>query len=347
EVDIAGLFVASEQRAAVVEFTHCLGFSKLGIITGVISSDKNLFLYANVFSWKVWLCLLLAIIGIALVAELIFNVTCSEKKSDDVSLFASYFWLFWRYLVGRDGGSTNNWALVHIWNMQSFRILLSTWLLGPVIICLLSFQGSITSTFAVTKLRPVIADLDELNDKTNIVPVTSRGSAVQICFKTSPSHSELWKRMENNSIAFKPEAIAETMLKIEKGTHILIIDYIYALHIVSDYVKRTGRCSIQVEEEHFCQSFIALAVQKFTSTKTVKKINSKLNYIIQAKLTDRWMNRVYNNYTHCTRQATERKPLSIKDILGGFVIWSIGIAVSFLVLISEIVESRRKRNIKK
>ncbi|GFV48374.1 uncharacterized protein TNCV_64441 [Trichonephila clavipes] len=204
------------------------------------------------------------------------------------------------------------------------------------------------STFAVAKLRPVIADLDELSEKANIIPVTSRGSAVQICFKTSQSHSELWKRMENNSIAFKPEAVEETIQKVEKGTHVLLIDYVYALHLASDYVKRTGRCSVQVEELHFCQSFIALAVQKSTSAKTVKKINSKLTYIIQAKLTDRWMNRVYTNYTHCSRQLPERsKPLNIKDILGGFVIWSIGIAVSSLVLIGEIFQSIGERNFKK
>ncbi|CAL1299818.1 unnamed protein product, partial [Larinioides sclopetarius] len=77
-------------------------------------------------------------------------------------------------------------------------ILLAAWLLGPVINSLFSYQGSITSTFAVTKTRPVIPDLVELAKKTNVIPVLSKGSAVQICFIESPDHAHLWKRMKNN-----------------------------------------------------------------------------------------------------------------------------------------------------
>ncbi|GBO34953.1 hypothetical protein AVEN_107892-1, partial [Araneus ventricosus] len=52
KVDIAGPFVASEQRTLATDFTNCLGFSQLGIITGIISADRNIFLYANLFSWQ-------------------------------------------------------------------------------------------------------------------------------------------------------------------------------------------------------------------------------------------------------------------------------------------------------
>ncbi|KAF8797150.1 Glutamate receptor ionotropic like protein [Argiope bruennichi] len=348
EVDIAGPFVASEQRAMVTDFTNCLGFSKLGIITGIKSADRNMFLYANVFSWQVWLSLLMTIIGLAFVAALIYNVTVNGWKDDQVSLLSRYFWVFWSYLIGHDGGTTNHWALVHIWNLQSFRILLAAWLLGPVINSLFSFQGSITSTFAITKMRPVIADLDELTKKTSIIPVLSRGSAVQICFMASPDHTHLWKRMKNNMIIFSPETVEETMKKIEKGTHVLIVDYIYALTLASDYVKRRGRCTIQVEELLFCQNFIALGLRKGIPRKTLKNINLRLTYIIQAKLTDRWLNRVFPNYTHCTKQPQEDiKPLSITDILGGFLIWGIGIVCAILLLLTEIFEKRRKRREKK
>ncbi|GFX79363.1 hypothetical protein TNCV_4517521 [Trichonephila clavipes] len=100
EVDIAGPFVASEQRAAVAEFTNCLEFSKLGIITGIVSSDRNMFLYAKVFTWKVWLSLLMAIIGVALVAALIYNVSVNGWKHNQISLLSRYFWVFWSFLIG-------------------------------------------------------------------------------------------------------------------------------------------------------------------------------------------------------------------------------------------------------
>ncbi|GBN08145.1 hypothetical protein AVEN_233373-1 [Araneus ventricosus] len=336
EIDITGPFVASEQRTRVAEFSNCLGFSKLGIITGIMSSDRNIFLYANLFSWQVWLALLMTIIGVAFVAALIYNVTVDGWKDDQISLLARYFWVFWSNLIGQDGGTTNHWALVNIWNLQSFRILLAAWLLGPVINSLFSYQGSITSTFAVSKMRPVVADLDELAQKTSVVPVDS------------PEYAHLWKRMKNDRIVFSPEEVEETMKKIERGTHIMIIDYIYALTVVSDYVKRRGICSVQVEELRFCQNFITLGIRKGIPLKTIKKINTRLTYIMQAKLTDRWVNRVFPNYTHCTKQPQEGvNPLSITDILGGFLIWGIGIICSIVLLLIEIFENKRAKRKKR
>ncbi|CAL1284603.1 unnamed protein product [Larinioides sclopetarius] len=348
EIDIAGPFVASEQRTRVAEFSNCLGFSKLGIITGIMSADRNIFLYAKLFSWQVWLALLMTIIGVAFVADLIYNMTVNGWKDDQLSLLARYFWVFWSNLIGHDGGTTNHWALVNIWNLQSFRILLAAWLLGPVINSSLSYQGSITSTFAVSKMRPVIADLDELAKKTRVIPVLSKGSAVQICFMASPEYARLWTRMKNNMIVFSPKEVEETMRKIERGTHIMIIDYIYALTVVSDYVKRRGVCSVQVEELSFCQNFITLGIRKGIPLKTVKKINTRLTYIMQAKLTDRWVNRVFPNYTHCTKQPQEGvKPLSITDILGGFLIWGFGIVCSIVLLLIETFENKREKRKKR
>lgn len=53
EVDLVGPLKVSEQRAKVADFTNCLEVSKFGIITGIKSLDRNMFLYARVFSWKV------------------------------------------------------------------------------------------------------------------------------------------------------------------------------------------------------------------------------------------------------------------------------------------------------
>ncbi|GIY13528.1 hypothetical protein CDAR_68401 [Caerostris darwini] len=346
EIDIAGPFVVSEQRAIVAEFTTFLESSSLGIITGIKSDDRNIFLYAKVFSWQVWLTLLMTIISGAFVADLINHV--SGNGCDQTLSLRRYLWVFSSFLISHDAGSQTHRALKHVWYLHSFRILLAFWLLGPVINCIFSFQGSVTSTFAITRLEPVISNLAELSKKVKITPVTTRGSAVQICFRSSPDHADLWKRMENNSIQFSSETVAETMLKVERGSHILIVDYIYALNIANDYVKTTARCTVQVEQVDFCQSYIALALKKGASAKILRRINSKLIYIIQAKLLDRWMNRVHANYTHCTREIPDKsKALSLTDILGGFAIWGTGIAISLLLLVIEIFGRKRQEKSKK
>ncbi|GBL88390.1 hypothetical protein AVEN_268597-1 [Araneus ventricosus] len=69
---------------------------------------------------------------------------------------------------------------------------------------------------------------------------------------------------------------------------------------------------------------------------------------MQAKLTDRWMNRVFPNYTHCTKQPQEGiKPLNITDILGGFLIWGIGIVCSIMLILTEIFENKREKRKKR
>ncbi|GIY06448.1 hypothetical protein CEXT_605221 [Caerostris extrusa] len=92
EIDIAGPFVVSEQRAIVAEFTTFLESSSLGIITGIKSDDRNIFLYAKVFSWQVWLTLLMTIISGALVAALINRV--SEDDCDRSLSLGRYLWVF-------------------------------------------------------------------------------------------------------------------------------------------------------------------------------------------------------------------------------------------------------------
>ncbi|XP_035219680.1 probable glutamate receptor [Stegodyphus dumicola] len=344
EVDIGGPFVASEQRAAVADFTNCLEFSKLGMLTGIMSTERNMFLYFKVFSWQVWLLLFVTIVIGALISILIYDVSLNGWKDNQLLLLSRYLWVFWCYLIGHDCGTTNHWALRNIWFRNSFRVLLAAWLLGPVINSLYTFQGTITSTFAITKLRPVVSSLEELDRKTWVIPVTTKGSAVQICFMTSQEYANLWKRMQNNSIIFSAKTVDETLLKVEKGTHVLIVDYIYALNIASNWVKRTGRCKVQVEEVLFCQNFIALALRKGFNEKDMKRINLRLTYILQAKLTDHWLNRVYTNYTHCSKQPSEgTKPLNITDILGGFVLWGIGIASSILLLFAEVMSSRKEK----
>lgn len=71
----------------------------------------------------------------------------------------------------------------------------------------------------------------------------------------------------------------------------------------------------------------------------------RLTYIIQAKLTDRWLNRVLTNYTHCTRQPSGgSKALSITDILGGFVLWGAGIILAILLIILEVVTHKSQKD---
>lgn len=96
---------------------------------------------------------------------------------------ASDIWTF--KLSVSDAGTTNHWAIRDVWYLVSFRVLLAAYLLGPVIISLYTFQGTITSTFAVTKLRPVISDLEDLGKKKRVIPVIPKGSAVEICFKVN------------------------------------------------------------------------------------------------------------------------------------------------------------------
>lgn len=62
-------------------------------------------------------------------------------------------------------------------------------------------------------------------------------------------------------------------MKIEKGTHVLIVDYIYALSIAATWMKKRRHCKVQVEELLFCQNSIVLALRKGFKEETKRKIN--------------------------------------------------------------------------
>ncbi|XP_054707528.1 autism susceptibility gene 2 protein-like [Uloborus diversus] len=65
-----------------------------------------------------------------------------------------------------------------------------------------------------------------------------------------------------------------------------------------------------------------------------------LTYIFQAKLVDRWMNRIINNYTDCTKRLLDDKiTLTVPDVTGCYVLYGIGLAVSSLTLAAEIYKT--------
>ncbi|KAG8195866.1 hypothetical protein JTE90_001104 [Oedothorax gibbosus] len=329
EVELAGPLNVNEQRAKVAQFTNCLESSKIGIITGITNLDRSMFMYPRIFSWKVWAALLLTYIATAFILLFLYNISPKNRSANQISILSRYFLILWSNLTGHDVGTKNNRYLKPIWHLHSFRILLTSWLLGPVVNILFSFQTSILSTFAVTKLTPIVSDLDQLQLKTSIIPIIFKGSSVEICFKSSKDYESLWQRMQSHSMVFSNKAVSDNMVNVEKGTHVILLDYVYALGIVTEWVKRHRRCSLQVEKVHFCENFISLALRKDIHPKLVKKINTVLSYIMQAKLQDRLLNRVHENYTHCTRQPlSSSRPLNMTVVLGVFVLWSIGMLLS-------------------
>ncbi|KAG8199659.1 hypothetical protein JTE90_022112 [Oedothorax gibbosus] len=52
ETEIAGPLYISEERSLFVEFSKPIGFGKLGILTGLVHTNKHPFLIFGIFSWK-------------------------------------------------------------------------------------------------------------------------------------------------------------------------------------------------------------------------------------------------------------------------------------------------------
>ncbi|XP_035219684.1 uncharacterized protein LOC118192776 [Stegodyphus dumicola] len=188
ETDISGPYFITKPRADVVAFSTPFAFSELAIVSGLVPANKDPFVIFEVFSWQVWLLIVSTLILIAIVATFTYMILPAREKRMKAEVFLEFLWRLYGSFMWEDIGSPQKWLYFHIWSSVSFRMLLSLWLLGPVLIIMYSYQGVITSKFASDKLIPRIQNMDQLFRDTGVKICTLQNSYPLDCFKALVVH---------------------------------------------------------------------------------------------------------------------------------------------------------------
>ncbi|KAG8182846.1 hypothetical protein JTE90_000450 [Oedothorax gibbosus] len=348
ETDIAGPFQISEGRSFGVEFTTPLGFSQIGIMSGMVPTNKDPFLIFSIFSMPVWITLFASLALVSATTTLIYHVLPSTEKRPLPEVFAKYFWAFQTSLVDENFGSSDRWFTRHICHSPSFRMLQLLWFIGPGLVLLYSYQGGIISAFAANKFKPKIATVEDLINDKSIGVISYHNAYPQKFFENlaGTKYSSIWARMKDHMLQFDlAGTVPKWMDSVENGENIFTTESTYLRYLVGYRFLKTGKCGIRVSNIDMGSTYIAIGFRKeYHGTDFLKRFNRGLRRFTEGSLAH--LRLLHSNlyYDICTGvSSSTTKALGLSDLFGAFIVLGTGITVSILVFFAEVYVSRRSR----
>ncbi|KAG8175281.1 hypothetical protein JTE90_006641 [Oedothorax gibbosus] len=305
ETDIAGPFAVNEERSNVVEFSEPFFYAYLGIMSGVVETQKNPFIISQ-----------------------IFTVQVSSQTQD---FFCNF-------------GNSYRWFMRHACDSTSFRMLLLTWFL-PCLVFVHSYQGGILSAFASNKLQPKIASLDDLLNDESIEPIVWANTATEKLYRNlqNTRYGPIWERMKGSLVSRPlPGTVPPYMKRVHKGQAIVTAFSYDLKKLVGDWFQKRDECGLAVSNIGLGDGFVALALRKeFINTNFIKQFNRGIRLFNEGGLAHFSLLRSNRNYEKCTLGNTSvSKPLNLTDLMGAFIVLGTGLAAASILFVIEMLYSR-------
>ncbi|GFU13633.1 lig_chan-Glu_bd domain-containing protein [Nephila pilipes] len=338
ETDIGGPFFVDANRAQAVKFVSPLDFSQLVMATGLVPANKHPFLIFKIFSMNVWLSFMSSIIFVAGITSLIYIILPFSHKKKKTEALIRYMWLFLTSLIGKDFGTKNRWFLQPIWNTPSLRFVLSVWLM-TCLVFVNSYQGSIISTYAAFKLKPKYENLDDLMKDKSLVIGTYANSFPYLCLKRliNTTFEPVFLRAQEN-LLYVGKGLPPWMDPVEQGSTVVVGETGHTKYLIGERFKLTGKCGIRVIPLDFCAAYIALGSRKELSSTFINKFNIGIQRFNEGGISTRQKTESILFYEICTQtDSSTAHPLNLTDLIGAFAVLGIGLALSIIYFVLELL----------
>ncbi|KAG8182851.1 hypothetical protein JTE90_000455 [Oedothorax gibbosus] len=344
ETDISGPFKMNEERSKVVQFSEPFVDAYLGIMSGVVETQKNPFIIFQIFTVQVWIAILSSILFMASAATAVYFVLPTYETRSLPTVFFKYLWSFQISLLNKNFGNSYRWFMRHVYDSTSFRILLLTYF-GSCLVLLYSYQGGILSAFASNKLQPKIASLYDLFNDNSIEPIAIANTATEVSYRNlqNTRYGPIWERMKGSLIDEDvPETVPPWMERVHKGQAI-ITEFSYHLKArVGDWFQKRNECGLAVSNIELGYGYVALALRKeFINTDFIKQFNRGIRLFNEGGLAHFSLLRVNLNYEKCTGGTSSMsKPLNLIDFMGAFIVLVTGFSAASIIFLIELLYSR-------
>ncbi|KAG8172977.1 hypothetical protein JTE90_005363, partial [Oedothorax gibbosus] len=344
ETDISGPFIMNEERSKVVEFSEPISDTYMGILSGVVETQKNPFIIFQIFSVPVWIAILSSILFMASAATAVYFVLPTYETRSLPTVFSKYLWSFQISLLSKNFGNSYRWFMRHVCDSTSFRMLLLTWFL-PCLVLIYSYQGGIISAFAFNKLKSKIASLDDLLNDNSIDSITYASSATEkaIMNLQNTRYENIWERMKGSLIGVElPGSVSPWMERVHKGQAVFISSTHLLKSRVDDRFQKTGECGLAVSNIELGYGYVALALRKkFINTNFLKQFNRGIRAFNEGGLAHFSLLRSTRYYDKCTGENTSvSKPLNVIDLMGAFIVLVTGFSTASILFLIELLHCR-------
>ncbi|KAG8182849.1 hypothetical protein JTE90_000453 [Oedothorax gibbosus] len=344
ETDMCGPFMMNEERSKVVEFSEPFFDSYMGIMSGVVETQKDPLIIFKVFTGLVWISLFASIFFMASAATAVYFVLPTNETRSLPTVFSKYLWSFQISLLNKNFGYSCRWFMQHVYDSTSFRMLLLTWF-GPCLVLLYSYQRGILSAFASTKLQPKIASLDDLLNDKSIEPIVIVNSADEKAFRNlqSTRYETIWGRVKASLVEVDlPGTVPPWTERVHKGQAIFADSAHHLKARIGDWFQKTGECGLAVSKIELGYGYVALALRnEFLNTDFLKQLNRGIRLFNEGGLAHFSLLRSNRYFEKCSGENTAvSKPLNLIDLMGTFIVLGTGFSAASILFLIELLHCR-------
>ncbi|KAG8182024.1 hypothetical protein JTE90_013955 [Oedothorax gibbosus] len=342
QTDVGGPLFMSEERARAVQYSSAIDYCKIGIMSGMVPANKNPFLVFGIFSFQVWILILLSIFLSAGAACFIYSILPSYHQKKTVEAFLRFLWMFEASLLGKEFGINSRFFLRHIWNAPSFKLLQGMWIMSCLVLTY-TYQGTIISTYAADKMKPKYENFDDLMADPQVIIGSHENSYPLLCLNklANTTYDDIYKRVQRNIL--KPFSDLPTLDAVEEGRTVYVFDFGYCKYLVGEWFRKTGKCGMRVTPVDYCATSVGIVNRKGLPEDVLEKLNDGIMRFFEAALPHRFFMETLLFYDICTSHApSATKPLTLSDLLGAFTVLVSGLVMALLCLILEIKINHRK-----
>nr|XP_045600082.1 probable glutamate receptor [Procambarus clarkii] len=341
EADIGvGPFGVSATRAEAVDFTGPILIDYWRILGGRGRPEVDPWSFALPLEPSVWAATLAALLGIPALMWLVSS--CLAIRSGQEWNWLNDTFSFIRVVLQQDLPLPQGWW----WE----RELVVLWMLVTLVLTR-SYSGNLMALLAVMHVPQPFQSLQDVLDHSSVITIweTESASVQYLHSVESGIFRDIANLEKKGRVVYRTQSQFEETIDtlVRSGHHVLMeVDMSIKAYVAQDFT-RTGKCSFYESREEFLPLMFALIGQK--NSPLVPALSRRIMTVAEAGLFSHWMKEDEPNSTVCYRapsKITVQSSLSIKNLWGMFVVFSIGICLSLLVLCLEIV-THYTSNVKK
>ncbi|XP_064115161.1 glutamate receptor ionotropic, kainate glr-3-like [Macrobrachium nipponense] len=277
------------------------------------------------FTNLVWTSVIAAIIMVTPTLYLLAGLADPDNK---ISLMRASLTIFGSLLVQNVKAPSNNVV----------RLILAFWWVGGLIL-VVSYTSNLIAVLTVPAFPPKITTIEGLAESNFRVGMIDYGEFVPEALATTQDQylKVLGKRLDLVPNYASSDVSYDQMLDLLfAGTHSITETYSYLRNLLKHNARAKGKTYLLREQIY--PGALAFFAKKNTPWKG--KFDVGIQRLVEAGLVNKWYNDIMDDNTGqlvVQPSSTKERPLNIANLQGAFLILALGLAVTFIIFLAEVV----------
>ncbi|KAF0314638.1 Glutamate receptor 3 [Amphibalanus amphitrite] len=334
EVDMAvSGFTISHIREQGIDFTAAFHEESTAILLPAPRPRSKAFALIQPFSWKVWLALCAAVVGVTPVLHLISRAGpwTPALYPDPPEARPTYSHIQW-FIFGGIIGHGDRCIPASL----SSRVMLAFWWSAAVTI-MASYTGTLIASLTVPTVADSIESLEELAFQDEIKWTYRIYSSMDNLFRSSGS--AVFRQMATRYADSKVTTDYEGVDKVLTGEWAFIKERSFLDFALDEDFQRTGQCRLQIAAREFYTVGFGWVLQ--TGSPLKELFDLEFLRMSEMGLFGKWRGMYWPAPSNCSTGLiftdVGSQPLALADLVSAFLLLALGAVLSTVVLAAEMM----------